>query len=166
MLRLLSTGQKVRSIWLQASRSSSSRVPLTRAKAGMQRLFSTSSPASTASSDHTEHLTGKPVRHAFKAETKRLLEIVANSLYSEKEVFVRELTSNASDACEKLKYYQLTKPELLLETPHPLEIHISLDKENKKLTIQASHIACHKDMTCMSHTLFLISRSRFFDLFF
>ena len=48
----------------------------------------------------------------FQAEVSRLLDIVANSLYSEKEIFLRELISNASDACDRLRYLALTRPEL------------------------------------------------------
>ena len=49
----------------------------------------------------------------FRAEVSRLLDIVVHSLYSEKEIFLRELISNASDACDKLRYEALTQPELL-----------------------------------------------------
>ena len=48
----------------------------------------------------------------FQAETAKLLQIVANSLYSRREVFLRELISNASDACDRLRYEALTRPEL------------------------------------------------------
>jgi molecular chaperone HtpG len=51
-------------------------------------------------------------RHGFQAEVSRLLEIVAHSLYSDKAVFLRELISNASDACDRLRYLALTQPEL------------------------------------------------------
>ena len=51
-------------------------------------------------------------RLSFQAEVSRLLDIVAHSLYSEKEVFLRELISNASDACDRLRYAALTQPEL------------------------------------------------------
>ena len=51
-------------------------------------------------------------RHGFQAEVSRLLDIVAHSLYSEKEIFLRELISNASDACDRLRYAALTEPEL------------------------------------------------------
>ena len=47
----------------------------------------------------------------FQAEVNKLLNIVVNSLYSEKYIFLRELISNASDACDKLKYLSLTPPE-------------------------------------------------------
>src|ERR1051325_3711293 len=48
----------------------------------------------------------------FQAEVSRLLDIVAHSLYSEKEIFLRELISNASDACARLRYAALTEPSL------------------------------------------------------
>ncbi len=51
-------------------------------------------------------------RHGFQAEVSRLLDIVAHSLYSDKAVFLRELISNASDACDRLRYLALTQPEL------------------------------------------------------
>ena len=54
-------------------------------------------------------------RLPFQAEVSRLLEIVAKSLYSEKEVFLRELISNASDACDRLRYAALTNPDLVSE---------------------------------------------------
>ena len=50
---------------------------------------------------------GEPTEHEFQAETRMLLDIVAKSLYSEKEVFIRELISNASDAIEKFRLVQL-----------------------------------------------------------
>src|SRR5205085_4298137 len=49
---------------------------------------------------------------SFQAEVSRLLDIVAHSLYSEKEIFLRELISNASDACDRLRYAALTEPSL------------------------------------------------------
>ena len=53
-----------------------------------------------------------PETRAFEAEVGRLLKIVANSLYSEREIFLRELLSNASDACDRLRYASLTEPGL------------------------------------------------------
>jgi len=52
-------------------------------------------------------VTGEYEKHEFQAETRKLLDIVARSLYSEKEVFIRELISNASDAIEKFRYLQV-----------------------------------------------------------
>jgi molecular chaperone HtpG len=54
----------------------------------------------------------KAETRSFQAEVSRLLDIVAHSLYSEKEIFLRELISNASDACDRLRYAALTEPAL------------------------------------------------------
>ena len=51
-------------------------------------------------------------KHGFQAEVGRLLDIVAHSLYSERSIFLRELISNASDACDRLRYLALTNPAL------------------------------------------------------
>ncbi|MDA9976265.1 hypothetical protein N9F34_05625 [Alphaproteobacteria bacterium] len=56
-------------------------------------------------------------KRTFQAEVGKLLHIVANSLYSEREVFLRELISNAADACDKLRYLALTEPELVAGEP-------------------------------------------------
>ena len=56
---------------------------------------------------------GKTETLAFQAEVTKLLHIVANSLYSRKEVFLRELISNASDACDRLRYEAITDPKAL-----------------------------------------------------
>tara|TARA_B100001123_G_scaffold77324_1_gene87457 strand:+ start:2103 stop:2360 length:258 start_codon:yes stop_codon:yes gene_type:complete len=67
---------------------------------------------------------------SFQAEVSRLLDIVANSLYSEKEIFLRELISNAADACEKLRYLSISN-EKLLEKDKDFKINILLSKKNK-----------------------------------
>lgn len=72
--------------------------------------------------------------HSFQAEVSRLLEIVAHSLYSEREVFLRELISNASDACDRLRYEALTSPGLLADTTE-LVITLTPDKARRTLTI-------------------------------
>ena len=51
--------------------------------------------------------------HAFQAEVQQILHLVTHSLYSNKEIFLRELVSNASDACDKLRFEAITTPELL-----------------------------------------------------
>ncbi len=72
--------------------------------------------------------------HTFQAEVARLLDIVAHSLYSDKEIFLRELVSNASDACDKLRYEALTEPALL-DGDGELNITISTDAKARTLTV-------------------------------
>jgi len=71
----------------------------------------------------------------FQAEVKQLLDIVIHSLYTDKEIFVRELVSNASDALEKLRLKQATS-QAYYQADKELEIHITTDEENNTLTIQ------------------------------
>lgn len=71
---------------------------------------------------------------SFQAEVSKLLKIVANALYSEREVFLRELISNAADACDKLRFLALSRPELTAGDPS-FSIRLSVDKEAKTLTI-------------------------------
>ncbi|XP_015595087.1 heat shock protein 75 kDa, mitochondrial [Cephus cinctus] len=94
----------------------------------------------------TEKPTGEAAKHEFQSETRMLLEIVAKSLYSEKEVFVRELISNASDALEKLRYLRLSE-NLSSDSgaDRSLEIHIATDKQNRILTIQDTGIGMTRE---------------------
>lgn len=75
----------------------------------------------------------------FQAETKRLLDLVVNSIYTNKEIFLRELISNASDAIDKLHFESLTNREIL-ENEDEYEIFIIPDKETKTLTISDNGI--------------------------
>ena len=70
----------------------------------------------------------------FKAESKRLLDLMINSIYTNKEIFLRELISNASDAIDKLYYRSLTDRKVKVEKDD-LFIKIKLDKENNTLTV-------------------------------
>lgn len=70
----------------------------------------------------------------FKAESKRLMDLMINSIYTNKEIFLRELISNASDAMDKLHYRSLTD-EAIEYQKEDMTIHITLDKENRTLTI-------------------------------
>jgi molecular chaperone HtpG len=76
---------------------------------------------------------------SFQAEVSRLLDIVAHSLYSDKKVFLRELISNASDACDRLRYLALTRPEL--GAPEgKYRVVISADKDARTLTLEDNGI--------------------------
>jgi molecular chaperone HtpG len=80
----------------------------------------------------------------FQAEVSRLLEIVAHSLYSDRAVFLRELISNASDACDKLRYLSLTEPGLIAEDP-AFKITVALDQANKTLTVSDNGIGMNRE---------------------
>ncbi len=77
--------------------------------------------------------------HAFQAEVAQLLHLVTHSLYSNKEIFLRELISNASDACDKLRYEALNNAGLYEDAP-TLEIRVAFDKAAKTLTISDNGI--------------------------
>ena len=81
---------------------------------------------------------------SFQAEVSKLLDLVANSLYSEREIFLRELISNAADACEKLRYLAIKK-EGLLGNNKDLSIHIKVSKKNKTIEIEDNGIGMTKD---------------------
>lgn len=81
---------------------------------------------------------------AFQAETRQLLDIVIHSLYSHKEIFLRELISNASDALDKLKFEALSDSQLLGDDP-ALEIRVEADAAARVLTISDSGIGMSRD---------------------
>ncbi|MBE90410.1 MAG: molecular chaperone HtpG [Rhodospirillaceae bacterium] len=87
--------------------------------------------------------TKKTEKLSFQAEVSRLLHIVAHSLYSEREIFLRELISNASDACDRLRYEALTKPKLTQGDPD-FCIKISSDKDAGTLTIADNGIGMNR----------------------
>ena len=72
--------------------------------------------------------------HSFQAEVAQLLHLVTHALYSNKEIFMRELVSNASDACDKLRYEAINDSGLYEDAP-TLEVRVSFDKDAKTLTI-------------------------------
>ena len=77
--------------------------------------------------------------HAFQAEVKQILHLVTHSLYSNKEIFLRELVSNASDACDKLRFEALDNAALFEDQPN-LALRVSFDAEAKTLTISDNGI--------------------------
>ncbi len=80
----------------------------------------------------------------FQAEVSRLLEIVAHSLYSEKEIFLRELISNASDACDRLRYAALTEPALA-DGDSSYKVVLTPDKSARTLTVADNGIGMSHD---------------------
>jgi molecular chaperone HtpG len=80
----------------------------------------------------------------FQAEVSRLLDIVAHSLYSDRAVFLRELISNASDACDKLRYLSLTEPGLVADDPE-FGITVALDKDGRTLTVSDNGIGMNRE---------------------
>lgn len=82
--------------------------------------------------------------YQFQAETKQLLDIMIHSLYTTKEIFLRELISNASDALDRLGFESLTKPELTSEDSTK-EIRLEVDKDQRTLTLSDSGIGMSRD---------------------
>ncbi|XP_034195563.2 TNF receptor associated protein 1 [Osmia lignaria lignaria] len=121
------------------------------ALAGTSVRYLSSQAATQTTESHNiikdaEKVIGESDKHEFQSETQMLLQIVAKSLYSEKEVFLRELISNASDALEKLRYMQLTDGKAAeIIGSRNLEIHIATDKQNRTLTIQDTGIGMTRE---------------------
>ena len=84
------------------------------------------------------------MKKQFKAESKRLLDLMINSIYTNKEIFMRELISNASDAMDKLYYNSLTDQNIKVSRDD-LKIRIDVDKDNKTLTITDNGIGMSED---------------------
>ncbi|ACM38094.1 MULTISPECIES: molecular chaperone HtpG [Rhizobium/Agrobacterium group] len=80
-----------------------------------------------------------PESHVFEADVARLLHMMVHSVYSDKDVFLRELVSNAADACEKLRYEAITTPGLLTSDPDP-RIQLRLDADNRQLILEDNGI--------------------------
>jgi TNF receptor-associated protein 1 len=91
-----------------------------------------------------ETVKGSEESHTFQAETKKILDIVANSLYTDKEVFLRELISNASDALEKARYRQV-KGLGITDEDVPFEIKINANEKDNTLIIQVGANSVKKE---------------------
>lgn len=83
-------------------------------------------------------------KHSFQAEVQQLLDIVVHSLYTDREIFVRELVSNASDALEKLRHTQITEKEIF-DDKLPLEITLSTDENANTITIQDFGVGMNRE---------------------
>jgi molecular chaperone HtpG len=88
----------------------------------------------TANSAEDAQETKEPQAHAFQAEVSKLLDLMVHSVYSERDVFLRELISNAADALDKLRYEAIARPELLAGDG-TLKISIEADKQAKTITV-------------------------------
>ncbi len=80
----------------------------------------------------------------FQAEVSRLLDIVANALYTEKEIFLRELISNSSDACDRLRYEAIQKPELI-KGDTEFKIRVWFDTDARTLTVSDNGIGMNRE---------------------
>ena len=99
----------------------------------------------------------------FEAEVGRVLDLVINSLYKEREIFLRELISNASDACDKLRYASLSQPELL-GTDTELRIEIFADPDASLLTVRDNGIGMDRDeLTANLGTIARSGTARFLE---
>jgi molecular chaperone HtpG len=97
-----------------------------------------------------------PDTRSFEADVAKLLQLMVHSVYSDKDVFLRELISNAADACEKLRYEAIANPELLGDDSQP-RITVTLDPDQRQLTIEDNGIGMSE--TEMAEALGTIARS-------
>ena len=81
---------------------------------------------------------------SFQAEVKQILHLMINNLYSNKEIFLRELISNSSDAADKLRFEALSNPDVY-ENNTDLKIWINFDKEQRTITVRDNGIGMTKD---------------------
>ncbi|NSY51747.1 molecular chaperone HtpG [Agrobacterium tumefaciens] len=86
----------------------------------------------------------QPEQHVFEADVSRLLHMMVHSVYSDKDVFLRELISNAADACEKLRYESISNPQLSADGIQPV-ILVTLNEEAQTLVVEDSGIGMDRD---------------------
>ena len=98
--------------------------------------------------------------HEFKAESKKLMDLMINSIYTNKEIFLRELISNASDACDKRYFKSLTDTSMNVKK-EDLHIHLTVDKDSRVLTISDNGIGMTKEE--LERNLGTIARSGSLD---
>jgi molecular chaperone HtpG len=91
-----------------------------------------------------ENLTMTGERHVFQADVSRLLHLMVHSIYSERDIFLRELISNAADACEKLRYEANSNPSLINDGAS-FVIRVAIDKEASTLTVEDNGVGMSRD---------------------
>lgn len=84
-------------------------------------------------------------KRQFKAESKQLLDLMINSIYTHREIFLREIISNSSDAIDKLHYLSMTKPDEVKVSRDDLRIRVSSDREGRTVTVEDDGIGMDKD---------------------
>ena len=77
-------------------------------------------------------------KKAFSTEVDKILHLMVHSLYTNKEIFMRELISNASDACDKLRYLSQTNPNLLKDDTN-FKITVKVDKDNRNISLHVDY---------------------------
>ena len=94
----------------------------------------------------TDTATPAPARetHGFQAEVRQLLDLMIHSLYSNREIFLRELISNASDACDKLRFEALANPSLF-ENDATLAIRVDYDTDARTITVSDNGIGMNRE---------------------
>ncbi len=111
----------------------------------------------------TKTKTDKVEKHNFQAEVSKLLHMMVHSVYSEREIFLRELISNASDACDKLRYEALTRPELIKGDPD-FRVTITVDDTENTLTLSDNGIGMsHDDLVSHLGTIARSGTSAFME---
>jgi molecular chaperone HtpG len=111
--------------------------------------------ADTAQADTTQAEI-KPESRAFEADVSKLLHLMVHSVYSDKDIFLRELISNAADACERLRYEAIARPELLGDDPK-LKITLKIDADARTIAVEDNGIGMGRDE--MVEALGTIARS-------
>src|SRR4051812_27562297 len=97
-----------------------------------------------------------PESRTFEADVAQLLQLMVHSVYSDRDVFLRELISNAADACERLRFEAIANPALLGDDPKP-RITLLIDAESRRLTVEDNGIGMSRDE--MAEALGTIARS-------
>src|SRR5215218_8113230 len=97
-----------------------------------------------------------PESRSFEADVAKLLQLMVHSVYSDRDVFLRELISNAADACERLRFEAIADPALLGDDPKP-RITLLIDTENRRLIVEDNGIGMSRDE--MVEALGIIARS-------